>query len=113
MGIDQRCADRGAGDEAEIAGSFGGETGSERGGDIDDVVADAGKAFIGELRKSDPTEIVRVPAPFMGEIGPFAGDRAGRAVARAGGPPAQIVGKIEELSGSGEDGGPVLLQPEK
>ncbi len=111
MGIDQRCTNGDAGSEAEIGSGFGGETAAERRGDIDDLVADADETLLGELLKADTVEITWIPPPFMGEVSPFAGHGAGRAIARSGGPPTQIIGKIEEVSGCGKDCGPVLLEP--
>ncbi len=50
---------------------------------------------------------------LMGEIGPFAGDSADRALGGAGGAEGQEVGEVEEIAGAMEAGRLVLLQPEQ
>ncbi|MGY2921888.1 hypothetical protein ACVWYP_007518 [Bradyrhizobium sp. USDA 3262] len=112
MGIDQGCTDRGSRQQAEIARGILGQAAAERRAGRHDLATDPPKAIGRERLEPDPLEKGFTPAALAGDIGPFAGDGAGRARQRAGRAERQIVGKIEEVPGSLEGRGQMPFQPE-
>lgn len=112
MRIDQGRADRRPRRQAELRRSRAGEAFAEPGTRRDDVGADPGVFLVDELRQADALEELRAPAtPVMSEIVPLAGDRAGRALERAGGAPGQIVCQIKKMPSGIEARAHVPLQP--
>ena len=113
VGVDQARRDRGPRDEPEFRRCGVGETGPERGARLDDLATDPGEVIVGQVAKPDRMEVVGVPAPFVREVSPLAGDRAGRSGEAARRPPSQEVGQVEELPGGVVDHAAVFLEPEQ
>jgi hypothetical protein len=113
MGVDQAGADRHARQEAQRERCLRGQARTERGARFGDFAADP-PAVVGEqVGEADPFEVLRAPAPLVGEIGPLACHRArrpSRASRRAIG---QIVGKVEKVPGRVIRRRQRLLQPQQ
>ncbi len=113
MGVDHAGGNRNARRQAECGGRIHRQAASAGCARFDNALTDAREIFVGERAEADLAEVVCVPAFFMGQIGPFAGQRAGRAGKVARRAPAQIIRKIEELPGRCKGLGAVFLQPQQ
>ncbi|MNT36335.1 hypothetical protein D3C71_1698730 [compost metagenome] len=72
VGVNDRDADRRAGNQAHFTGGTLGEAVAERFAHHFDVAADLGGIVLQHVFQSNLFEIAFVPALFMAEIGPFA-----------------------------------------
>ena len=113
MGIDHARADRCAGGKAKLRSGAFRQAVAERRAGFNDALADARKILVRQNAEADLAEIARIPALFMGEIGPFAGHGAGRAGKIARRAPGQKIRQIEELPGGIEHLRAVFLEPQE
>ena len=113
VGVDQRRADRRSLEQAEIARGRFRQAGAQRRAGCDDLVSDFRVIVRGKIAKTDALEIAAAPALFVGEIIPFAGERAHRTRRRSGGAKRKIVGEIEEMTGRAIGRRQVPLQPKQ
>ena len=113
MRIDQRGADRRAGAKPQFSRRRDGEARSDRCARLDHLGADSRKALVGQDAEADLPEEAFVEALLMREIGPFARQRAGRALQTAGRPECQPVGEIEEMRCGAEALGHRLGKPQQ
>lgn len=76
MGIDQPCGNGGARQQIHPGSGVGAEAVAERRAGMHDLPADPGKSVLDLILQTDLPEIGFVPAVLMGQIGPFACQRA-------------------------------------
>ena len=110
MGIDQRRGNRDASAKPKISGGDRGQF-PQRGAGGHHLGADAAELLFCQHTKADGTEIIGIPPTFMRQVGPFAGDGAGRPRKPPRRPPGQVIGQVEEMLGRGESFRPVTCQP--
>ena len=113
MGVDQARRHGGAGPQPHLRRRSLGQPPSKCGAGQHHRRPDPGEALVGEIVKADGVEIVGIEAPLVGEVGPLAGERAGRPVQRSARLPGQEIRQIEELLCGGVDIGPVLPEPQQ
>ena len=99
--------------EPHLARGALGQPAAQRRAGLDHPRADPREALLGQAAQADGAEVALVPAPLVGEVGPLAGHRAGRAREAARRAPSQEVGEVEELPRGVEHLGPVLPEPQK
>ena len=113
VGVDQRRADGRALDEPEILGGGFRQARAQRGSRYGDVLADPRIVAFRQVAEADALEIVPAPATVMGEIVPFAGQRADRARRRPCRLEGEEVGQIEKMTGLAVGRRQMPLQPEQ
>src|SRR5258708_33913006 len=98
MSVDQRRANWRTFEQAEIAGCGFRQARAQRRAGRDNILSDFCVVVRDNIAEADVLEIARTPALFMGEIIPFASDRAHRTCRRSGRAKRKTIREVEEMT---------------